>query len=208
MTNFEQFSNIMNQYLEGRGYTVQLETNISKLSQSTEEETPLCRSKLKAINMDAFAKKAYRKIILPDSKTEDDAINTADAFLINRDNEWYFIEFKDARLGNAKASVLKKAYSNVYAVLDVLYTMQRTKVRYDGFDYENPVEFMRHNVTYVLVFSSAKNPQHVIQLKNHQLKGEKYLPVFMERLPGYIYKDAYAMTEINFDGEFARQITY
>lgn len=208
MTNFEQFSNMMNRYLEERGYAVQLEADISKLSQSTEEETPLCRSKLKAINMDVFAKRAYRKIILPDSKTEDDAINTADAFLINRDNDWYFIEFKDAKLGNAKASVLKKAYSNVYAVLDILYAMQRTKARYDGFDYENPVEFMRQNVTYVLVFSAAKNPQHVIQLKNHQLKGEKYLPGFMERLPGYIYKDAYAMTEINFDGGFAKQLTY
>ena len=208
MTNFEQFSNMMGQYLKERGYIVPIEADISKLSQSAEEEEPLCRSKLKAIDMDAFAKKAYRKIILHDSKTEDDAINTADAFLINRDNEWYFIEFKDSKLGNAKSSVLKKAYSNVYAVLDILYTMQRTKARYNGFDYENPVEFMRNNVTYVLVFSSTKNPQHVIQLKNHHLKGEKYLPVFMQRLPGYIYKDAYAMTEINFDGGFAKQLTY
>lgn len=109
---------------------------------------------------------------------------------------------------NAKSSVLKKAYSNVYAVLDILYAMHETKARYEGFDYENPVEFMRRNVTYVLVFSSAKNPQHVTQLKNHLLKGEKYLPVFMERLPGYIYKDAYAMTEIIFDSAFAKQFTY
>lgn len=208
MTNFEQFSNMMSQYLEERGYPVAIVEDISKLSQSTEEEAPLCRSKLKAIDMDAFARKAYRKIILSDSKTEDDVINTADAFFINHDNEWYFIEFKDAKLGDEKSSVLKKAYSNVYAVLDILYAMKRTRARYDGFDYENPVEFMRHNVTYVLVFSAAKNPQHVIQLKNYQLKGEKYLPVFMERLPGYIYKDAYAMTEINFDGGFAKQLTY
>lgn len=208
MTNFEQFSHMMRAYLQERGYTVPIEADTAKLSLSTEEKTPLCKSKLRAIDMDAFAKKGYRKIVLPDSKTEDDAINTADAFLINHDNDWYFIEFKDAKLGNAKASVLKKAYSNVYAVLDILYAMQQTSARYEEFDYANPVEFMRHNVTYVLVFSAAKNPQHVIQLRNHQLKGEKYLPVFMERLSGYIYKDAYAMTEIIFDNAFARQFAY
>lgn len=208
MTNFEQFSRMMSRYLEERGYLVTIEANTSILSQSMEEEQPLCRSKLEAIDMDAFAKKGYRKIILPDSKSEDDAINTADAFLINHENGWYFIEFKDAKLGNAKSSVLKKAYSNVYAVLDILYAMNETETRYEGFDYRNPVEFMRRNVTYVLVFSSAKNPQHVTQLKNHLLKGEKYLPVFMERLPGYIYKDAYAMTEIIFDSTFAKRFTY
>lgn len=199
---------MMSEYLKERGYSVPIESDTSKLSQSTEEEEPLCKSRLEAIDMDAFAKKGYRKIILPDSETEDDAINTADAFLVNHENNWYFIEFKDGILGNAKESVLKKAYSNVYAVLDILYAMQHTKERYAGFDYGNPMEFVRHNVTFVLVFSSAKNPKHVIQFRNHQLKGEKYLPIFMERLPGYIYKDAYAMTEIMFDGEFAKQFTY
>lgn len=208
MNNFEQFSHMMSRYLEERGCEVRLETDISKLSRSTEEPQPLCGSKLKAIDMDAFAKKGYRKIVLPDSKTEDDAINTADAFLVNNENKWYFVEFKDAKLGNSKTSVLKKAYSNIFAVLDVLYTTWRTEAGYKGFDYENPVEFIRSNVIYILVFSAAKNPQHVIQLRNHQLKGENYLPEFMKRLPGYIYLDAFAVTELVFDGKFARDFCY
>ena len=47
----------------------------------------LCNSSMKVLDMDKFAKKGYRKIILPASQTEDDSINTADAFMIDRDNE-------------------------------------------------------------------------------------------------------------------------
>lgn len=113
MNHFEQFADMMNQYLADRGYKTPIKTDMRTASYSSESKQSLCDSPLQVIDMDSFAKKGYRKIILPDSVSEDDSINTADAFLINAVSEWYFIEFKDAKLSNAKASVLKKAYSNV-----------------------------------------------------------------------------------------------
>ena len=53
----------------------------------------------------------------------------------NKCDEWYFVEFKDAKMSNAKTGVLKKAYSNVYAVMDVLYAMKEKNIEYPPFDY-------------------------------------------------------------------------
>lgn len=204
MNHFEQFADMMNQYLADRGYKTPIKTDMRTASYSSESKQSLCDSPLQVIDMDSFAKKGYRKIILPDSVSEDDSINTADAFLINAVSEWYFIEFKDAKLSNAKASVLKKAYSNVYAVMDVLYAMRGTAEEYRDFDYADPIRFIRNHVSYVLVFCECKNPRDMIQMKNHRQKGENYLPEFMKRLQGYIYKEAYAVTETVFEYEFVR----
>lgn len=210
MTKFENFSDMMHQYLAVKGYGLSVISDITQTSYSTESASSLCNSDLQVIDMDQFAKKGYRKIILPLSQTEDDAINTADAFLVNRNNEWYFIEFKDAKLSSrtAKYNILKKAYSNIYSVLDVLYSMQETSARYTEFDYSDPIRFIREHVKYILVFRAVKNPHDVIQMKNHAQKQENYLPEFMKRLQGYIYKEAYAMTEIAFEHVFLKNFAY
>lgn len=47
-----------------------------------------------------------------------------------------------------------------------------------------------------------------MQLKNHRLKHEHYLPEFMKRLEGYIYKEAYAVTEDVFEHTFLRDFAF
>ena len=210
MSNFQLFKELMENYTEEKGWPLSLETSVTNASYSTESENSLCESNLPMIDMDHFAKKGYRKIILPNSWSEDDSINTADAFMVDADNEWYFIEFKDGKLSNKsnKVSVLKKAYSNVYAVLDVLYSMKETQFAYQEFDYDNPMDFLRKKVSYILVFSEKHNTEHVLQMLNHKYKNENYLPEFMTRLKGYIYKDAYAVTENVFEHTFLKKISY
>lgn len=208
MSNLEKFANMMEAYLKRNGCVENLVSDISNTSYSSEVDASLCNSSMTVIDMDRFAKRGYRRIILPGSQTEDDSINTADAFMINRDNQWYFIEFKDARLGNSKHSILKKAYSNVYAVLDVLYEMKEQEEAYLQFSYENPIDFIHKNVTYILVFSGKKNPQDAKQMLNYKLIKGKYLPEFMKRLQGYIYKEAYAVTEDEFEKGFLTHFNY
>lgn len=208
MNNFDAFEKLLEQYLIEKGYPVSLVSDIRSTSYSDEIKKSLCISSLRVIDMDKFAKKRYRKVILPGSVSEDDSINTADAFLINKDNVWYFIEFKYAKLGNAKLSVLKKAYSNAYAVMDVLFSMKGTRYEYKGFDYNNPIRFFQENVIYILVFSEKDNPQHVIQMRNYRYKNQNYLPEFMSRLQGYIYKEAFAVTESVFTNSFLTNFSY
>jgi hypothetical protein len=209
MNNFERFVNMMNRFLERNGHQLDITTSIRQASYNSEDKVSLCVSELPVIDMDKFARQGYRKIILPQSIKEADTINTADAFFINCDNEWYLVEFKDAKLGNStKTSVLKKAYSNLYAIFDILYFMSSTDDRYPGFAYDAPTEFVRNHVSYILVFSSSKNKSHILQEKNHRLKGESYVPEFMMRLPGYIFRDAYAMSELNFEKDFLKKFRY
>ncbi len=210
MSNFENFVDLMEQYLIDRGHPNKLLSDITQTSRGgTSGRRVLCTSSLPVIDMDKFAKKGYRKIILPTSVSEDDTINTADAFMINKNNEWYLVEFKDEKItGSTKGKVLRKAYSNVYAMLDVLYSMRGTTFAYAGFDYDNPVAFFKNNVRYILVFSESKNPSHVTQMRNHHLKKERYLPEFMFRLQGYIFKEAFALTETAFEYTFLRGFQY
>lgn len=208
MSNLKKFTDMMEAYLDKKGCGMGLVSDISSTSLNSETGDSLCHSTMCVIDMDRFARKGYRRIILPASETENDSINTADAFMINRDNEWYFIEFKDAKLGSSKQGILKKAYSNAYAVLDVLFEMKGQKEAYLQFAYENPIDFIHKHVTYILVFSSKKNPLDAEQMLNQIKIRGKYLPEFMKRLQGYIYKEAYAVTEGEFEKGFLAHFNY
>lgn len=96
----------------------------------------------------------------------------------------------------------------MYAIMDVLFSMRGTKYEYGGFDYSNPMQFIQNNVRYILVFSEADNKRETMQMINHKQKNEKYLPEFMRRLQGYIYKEAYAMTETVFMHSFVRNFCF
>ena len=163
------------------------------------------------IDMDLIAKQAYKEI----KHAKDIAnnfVNTADAFLINKENEWYIIEFKDAAISaksdSLKNNVLKKAYSNWYMLLDVLYSMNEKKDRYMEFAYENPVEFAKQHIHYILVCSEEKNPNIYTQIKNSTMIGEKYTPLFMQRIKDYLFKDAYVYTEKYFERDFVEKFAY
>lgn len=94
MTKLEKFTSMMEAYLGRNGFDTELASDISTTSRNTETGVSLCSSSMRVIDMDRFARQGYRKIILPVSETEDDSINTADAFMINRNNEWFFVEKK------------------------------------------------------------------------------------------------------------------
>ena len=97
MSKFDDFMKLMNQYMSYHGFSLEICSDMRLTSYSGESKVSLVDSDVRVMDMDVFAKKAYRKIILPDSLSEADSINTADAFLINKCDEWYFVEFKDAK---------------------------------------------------------------------------------------------------------------
>ena len=143
MNNQEKVAEIVKMYLQSFHLLVEVDCNITKASYNDNENRHLCISDKKVIDMDSFAQNGYRKIYRPLSISVKDSINTADALMIDKDWRWYFIEFKDAKIGKSKASVLKKAYSNLYALLDILYTVSKMKDLDIEFDLSNPMEFVR-----------------------------------------------------------------
>ena len=161
--------------------------------------------------MDFIARNCY-KIIKKPNNLDEHPVNSVDAFLINFNNDWYFIEFKDATIRNdsntLKNNIIKKAYSNWYMLMEILYEMKDTEFKYSGFEFSNPVNFAQNHVYYILVCSLSKNPSMYKLIKGCELANSKYTPPFMNRIKGYLFKDAYAYTEDFLERKFVNGFRY
>ena len=206
---------LLEQYLAEHGYSIEIESNLHDTSinksnlQNISYLYNMNGTELKVIDMDVIAQKGYRLIKFPQSKKLEDSVSSADAFLINKGGDWFFIEFKDQVAANTKtkASVTKKAYQNWYWLLDILYEM-RTELDKDFFDFENPVEFAKNHVTYILVVSKEKNENIVRKIHECILAGGKYKLPYLEKLEKYIFKEVYVYTPEYFRREFVEKFEY
>lgn len=211
MSNFCQISAMIDRYLIKHDIDQNIKSSMHNVSANDCNANAVVYlyngEELEVIDMDAIAKNGYKRIRKPSLPSEN-PINSADAFLVNSDNEWFFIEFKDAAVNDSKTSIIKKAYSNWYMLMDVLYEMKGTDYEYSQFDFDNPVRFAQQNVSYIVVCSAEKNPQIYLQIKNQDLVKQTYTPPFLERVKTYIFKDAYLYTEILFERKFARNFRY
>lgn len=146
MTNYDQIKEILKQFSDKYVTKIIIESKMSAVSEdkaaskNTEEKVLLyedSRKDMQVIDMDEIAHNAYRIARYPESVKEDDSLASADAFVINADNMWYFIEFKNQEITKAKNSVTKKAYQNWYWLVDVLREM-KDQIQYNNFNYEDP----------------------------------------------------------------------
>lgn len=161
---------------------------------------------MEVIDMDVIARDIYKVA----RGVKGEPVNTADAFIVKQNNEWYFIEFKDRKIeaGNKsmRDNIIKKAYANLYMLLDILYDMRISSGKVN-FDFYNPVDFVKNHVIYIVVCSSDKNPHVYEQIKNNSYLKQNYTPVFMQRLKDYLFKDAYIFTEDFFERNFVRKFS-
>lgn len=209
MSNYNDIVAMLEKYLSDNNIDISIKSDLHKASFNDNENNYLYNGKkLQVVDMDNIAKKAYRLIKKPDSITEDDSVNTADAFLVDKENEWFFIEFKDSPLNSVKDSVLKKAYSNWYMLMDILFEMKENESEYLNFTFENPIKFAKENITYIVVCSLEKNPTTYKQIRRKRIIGEKYTAPFLERIKSYLFKDAYVYTEDFFEREFVNKFEY
>lgn len=217
MSNFEELKRLLLKYFQENTIDeVSYVSNLHEVSiNDSKDGTPVVyvyngKKDLEVLDMDKIAQKGYKKI--KGVKSVDSTINTADAFIINQENEWYFIEFKDSKLSGGKSTlkdnIIKKAYSNWYMMLDLLYEMREQLEPYSEFDFDNPIRFAKEHVSYILVCSMEKNPNIYTQIKNEKYLGRHYTIPFMQRLKDYLFKDAYVYTEDFFEREFVDRFQY
>lgn len=216
MTNYDQIKEILKQFSDKYVTKIIIESKMSDVSEDkaaskrTEKKVLLYednRKDMQVIDMDEIAHKAYRVARYPESVKEDDSLASADAFVINADNMWYFIELKNQEIAKAKDSVTKKAYQNWYWLVDVLREMKDT-IQYNNFNYEDPISFARENVTYILVVSQEKNYNNVKKMHDCKLAGQKFLPQYMEKLEKYTFKETYVYTPEMFEQKFVKKFEY
>lgn len=218
MTNYEQLKTLLHAFAENYSLPISEEEKLSIVSEdkSESERTGIrkfvyesTRRDMNIIDMDEVAHNVYRLARFPESTKESESLASADAFVINSDNVWYFIEFKNQTISKAKDSVTKKAYQNWYWLVDILYEMREQKqMQYDTFNYENPIAFAKENVVYILVVSEEKNILEADKMRKCLLAGEKFQPDYMRKLEKYIFKEAYVYTPQLLESNFVRHFTY
>ena len=218
--NFERFQSIMETFFEYNGVeNCIIPISLHDASQNDADKNNItffynAKADLEVIDMDEIAKKQYKTINVLEEfeNTKDDIVNTVDGFVINKENQWFLIEFKDTKIEGGKSqlknNIIKKAYGNWYMLMDILLNTANAKDIYPDFDYSNPVKFAKKNVIYILVCNSRSNPKVVTQIRNNRINKRKYTPIFMQRLKEYLFKDAYVYTELDLEREFVKKFEY
>ncbi|MCC8161944.1 MAG: hypothetical protein LIO86_01960 [Lachnospiraceae bacterium] len=212
MNNFDQIQSIIKEYLADHGVETEvLTSNLHAVSLDKQDSKYVYNGQrdLPVIDMDSIAQGGYKKAKnARDEAGENNIVNTADGFLVDQDDNWTFVEFKNseikAKKDGLKNSILKKAYANWYMLLDILYDMKQKGHVYPGFTYDQPMEFAQQHITFILVCSSEKNPRLYGKNKDCRLAGERYVPGFMQRLKDYLFLDAYVYTEVELEQKFVR----
>lgn len=173
---------------------------------------------LKVLDFDYFAQKIYLHQHFTESElkefakqriTDSYALSSVDAFLIDCKDNWYFIEFKNRKIdkANDKKNITNKAFQNLYWITDLFYTNKKKKNK-PCFNYNNPIQFAREKITYILVVSDNENNSYkkvIIDLEN---ANDHYRTVYLDKLRHYIYKDAYVYTAELFENFFVKKFVY
>lgn len=210
--NFKKMVLMIEEYLEKYGLNICVTADMKDLSLNMDGKTKnylYNESDLKAIDMDRLAREGYKKIIKKEDLNEN-PISSCDAFLINEENDWFFVEFKDACLknGDQKKDLVKKAYSNWYMLMDILFESKKEEYGYKDFQYENPCDFARKKIHYLIVASNEKNPKLYLDSKEKRKAGLSYTPDFLKCLQDYLFKDVHICTEEQFRRDFTKKFKY
>lgn len=216
MTNYETFKVFLESL--ARPYGISVQTNLHETSYDT-SRIPMVyvyddiRNQLSVIDMDAFSQKVFTRLKYSASELTGQkdlnklAISTVDALIIDKNNEWYFIEFKNQKYSNSKESVNKKAYQNYFLLTSLFYDYAQ-KYKNPFFDKSKPLQFAKNHITYILVVSEEENQRDVPKMHNLSLAGEFFRPDYMDRLRHYLFKDAYVYLPSDFERDFVRKFAY
>lgn len=114
-----------------------------------------------------------------------------DAVCVNKDNEWFLIEFKNQKLKEVIKEVPKKMLSSLWLIA-FLYSELSEKIA----DETDILKFARENVTFITVVSSDKNEDDMEAIGTIWEKNASfYTPKQFEKYKGYYFKDIYVLSE-------------
>lgn len=208
MSYYEEFKDALVRYFKEKGIEFEIETTLHDSSENDHDKNTAPtylyngEKNLPVISMDAVAQVGYKRI-KDAPKGSKYNVNTADAFLIDVNKEWYFIEFKDCKISSKKDNIEKKGMANWLMLMDIFLDMDEdasSKI----IDINNLMQFARKHITYIVVCNGEKDPHTYEQVKNSNLLGEHYTPECLFKFKYFFFKDAYAYTEQFFEKKFVK----
>ena len=231
VNNYEKFVQLMSSYCSSVGYPTQIEKNLSEISVDTTKTPPWSfvsnHFDLKAVSMDDVAQNVIRNLYYIGTTKIDESPASADAFLIDSNGFWYFIEFKNqdicsknAKKGSKKSvkeKCIEKSYATIYWLLKILEDLKKERIfSFSSFEPNSkdiePLDFVKKYCKYILVLG---NPDHandnILQkIKNAKLAkipSSEVLP-FLKKLSSYVFNSADVYGCEQFDNEFVKNFKY
>lgn len=117
--------------------------------------------------------------------------SAVDAVCVNKDNEWFLIEFKNQKLDSAVSESAKKMLSSVWLIA-YLYSTLSEQIS----DEKDILKFARENITFITVVNSEKNEDFEETIgATWEKDGSFYTPQKFLQYKRYYFKDVYVLTE-------------
>lgn len=220
MSMYESLVNLLTNYCRQVGYPIQIEKSLQDSSEDDSNAVKIFVSKYKDLNsisMDSIAHDVVRKIHFAGTTKEDESPASVDSFLIDSNGFWYFIEFKNQKIGASKEKCIEKSYANVYWLLKILEELKNN----DSFSFESfsscpsgisPLNFVKEYCKFILVIADGKDDFEIYKIREAR-KAKKRWPdsdwaKYMKKLESYIYKSAEVYNVKQFDREFVKNFRY
>lgn len=123
-----------------------------------------------------------------------DKLPAVDAVCIDRNNEWFLIEFKNSKIDNKISSIKNKMQNSLWFCFYMLSKSNKD----DGVLSDDVLKFSREHVSYIVVGRRDKNIEDSEQIKEAEVCLEHYRPRKLKQFINYYFKDVYMLTEYEF----------
>lgn len=148
---------------------------------------------METIKLDDFSK--YRRDMLGLSDNSFfEQLPAVDAICIDKTNEWFFIEFKNAKVDNEIRSIKKKMLSSLW----FCFYMLSKSGKDDNILSQDILKFSREHISYIIVGRRDKNIDISESIREAEACGDHYRPRKLKQFINYYFKDVYILTEHEF----------
>ncbi len=220
MSNFDDFCNHINAFFSKYNPNFNCVKTIHDTSEYKIKEVigyvfdDTTYNNLKVVSMDTVSQTGYG--LYRNAQTKH-VPNTSDAFLVDSNNIWYFIEFKHGKLNTDKNkdSINLKAAYNMIMLIDIFKNSQNNQ--FTLFNNDDPLEFFRNNCVYICISPTVdygvSSQQNIIEdyvmkdrMRSYFVGQDHYTPDCLEKIKYFFYKDAYAYDPDLFVEDFLKKI--
>ena len=112
-----------------------------------------------------------------------DKLPAVDAVCIDRNNEWFLIEFKNSKIDNKISSIKNKMQNSLWFCFYMLSKSNKD----DGVLSDDVLKFSREHVSYIVVGRRDKNIEDSEQIKEAEVCLEHYRPRKLKQFINYYF---------------------
>lgn len=134
----------------------------------------------------------YRRNMLGLSGGFFDQLPAVDAICIDKNNEWFFIEFKNAKVDNQISSIKKKMIDSLWFCFYMLSKSNKG----NGILNNDVLKFSREHISYIIVGRRDKNIEESELIREAEDCNDHHRPNKLKQFINYYFKDVYMLTEL------------